>query len=59
MYKIILIEDSKTGNIVENVIIDNVGGGYTTFVNNELNEGPERKAYLQWLAEGNTPEEIN
>jgi len=59
MYKIILSEDQKTGNLIENVIIKKLDGGYTTFVNTESNNGPERNAYLEWLAEGNTPEIIN
>jgi hypothetical protein len=44
------------GNHVENIYMDTPNGGTTTFQNIESNEGSERKAYLKWVAEGNTPE---
>jgi len=32
-------------------------GGIQSFPDVETNNGPERKAYLAWVAEGNTAEE--
>jgi len=32
-------------------------GGIQSFPDTETNDGPERKAYLAWVAEGNTAEE--
>lgn len=54
MYKTKTILDSF-GNFIENIYMDAPNGGTTTFPNIEINDGPERKAYLAWLAEGNTP----
>ena len=36
--------------------MDTPNGGTLSFPNVEFNKGPERQAYLKWLAEGNTPE---
>ena len=54
MYKTRTINDSF-GNRVEHIYMDAPNGATTTFPNIESNDGPERKAYLKWLEEGNTP----
>jgi hypothetical protein len=43
------------GNRIEYISMDTPNGGTLSFSNVEYNEGPERQAYLKWLAEGNTP----
>jgi hypothetical protein len=55
MYKTKTVIDTF-GNHVEHIYMDAPNGGTTTFPNIESNDGPERKAYLKWLEEGNTPE---
>ena len=55
MYKTKTVIDTF-GNHVEHIYMDLLNGGITTFPNIEFNDGPERKAYLAWVAEGNTPE---
>ena len=57
MYRTREIEDSMTGNLVEHVFMDLPDGGVQSFPNVETNDGPERRAYLAWVAEGNQPEE--
>jgi len=56
MYQVIYITEQISGETVEHVYLDLPGGGVQTFANAEWNSGPERSAYLQWLAEGNEPE---
>ena len=55
MYKTRTINNAF-GIPVEHIYTDAPNGGVTIFANIESNDGPERKAYLKWLAEGNTPE---
>lgn len=52
MYKAMTIND------VEHVLRDLPDGGVQSFPNVESNDGPERAAYLAWLADGNEPEII-
>jgi hypothetical protein len=44
------------GSPVEHIFRNLSGGGVQSFPNVEENHGSERAAYLEWLAEGNTPE---
>ena len=53
-----LLSTGFNGLLIENIIIDKGNGNFTTFPNIESNDGPERKAYLAWVAEGNVAEEI-
>ena len=52
------IENPMTGEAVEHILRDLPDGGVQSFPNVESNDGPERAAYLVWLAEGNQPEII-
>ena len=54
MYKSRIITD-LFGNQIEHISMDMPNGGMLSFPNTESNEGPERRAYLRWLEEGNTP----
>lgn len=54
MYRTITM--SIMGSSVEYVFRDLQDGGVQSFPNVDDNHGPERAAYLEWLAEGNTPE---
>lgn len=49
--------EAPTGEAVRHIFFPN-NGGYITFPDVEWNDGPERAAYLAWLAEGNTAEEV-
>ena len=51
MYKKITIED------VEHILLITKIGSMISFPNIESNDGPERQAYLAWVAEGNEAEE--
>ena len=42
---------------VRNIVSEIGGGRLQIFIDDEMNTGPERKAYLAWVAEGNTAEE--
>ena len=53
MYKEI-IQDSPYGEPSKFIIRDNGNGTFTSFPANPDNT--DYKAYLKWLAEGNTPE---
>lgn len=48
--------DDGFGNISKHIIRDNGNQQYTSFAADE--SIPEYKAYLAWLAEGNTPTPI-
>jgi hypothetical protein len=58
MYKKFMLIDS-TGSEVENIVKSNDNGSQVWFPNVESNDGPERQAYLAWVAEGNVAEEWN
>jgi len=45
---------ASMGKNYTSIILLNADGSYTTFPNEV--DGPEYRAYLAWLAEGNTPE---
>lgn len=49
---------SMTINETEHILRDLPDGGVQSFPNVESNDGPERKAFLAWVAEGGTPEVI-
>jgi hypothetical protein len=44
---------------VENIVKTNPDGSQVWFPNVDSNNGPERQAYLAWVAEGNVAEEWN
>ena len=58
MYRSMTISDPMTGESVEHIFRDLPDGGIQSFPNVESNTGPERAAYLAWLADGNEPEII-
>lgn len=41
---------------VEHIFYKKDDGGILSFPNLDTNTGPDRKKYLAWLEEGNTPE---
>lgn len=47
---------SVGGQVIEQIMKPLGNGGVMSFPNVDSNEGPDRAAYLEWLAEGNTPE---
>ena len=49
---------SMTIDETEHIFRDLPDGGVQSFPNVESNDGPERAAYLAWLAEGNEPEVV-
>ena len=49
---------SMTIKEVEHIFHDLPDGGVQSFPNVESNDGPERAAYLAWVAAGNEPEVI-
>ena len=55
MYYFLVTTDPSTGEPVEHILTI-LSNGVQSFPNVETNAGPERAAYLAWLAEGNTPE---
>jgi hypothetical protein len=59
MYKKMYINHSVTNEPVEHIFKINANGSQTGFPNVESNDGPERKTYLAWVAEGNVAEEWN
>lgn len=58
MYRSMTIIDYR-GQSVEHIFRDLPNGGVQSFPDVDSNEGPERAAYLQWLAEGNTSERVD
>ena len=56
MYRSLTIIDKRTGKSVEHIFRDLPDGGIQSFPNVEDNDGPERAAYLAWLADGNEPQ---
>ena len=58
MYKSLTVTDQRSGESVEHIFRDLPDGGVQSFPNVESNDGPERAAYLAWLADGNEPEVI-
>lgn len=50
MYKVMTINGD------EHVFCKLPDGGMQSFPNTDDNDGPERRAYLAWVAEGNEPE---
>jgi hypothetical protein len=58
MYRSITVTDPITNEAVEHIFRDLPDGGVQSFSNIESNDGPERAAYLEWLAAGNEPEII-
>jgi hypothetical protein len=54
MYRSMTIVSTGTGEPVEHIFRD-IPGGVQSFPNVDDNDGPERQAYLAWLAEGNEP----
>lgn len=56
MYYFQIVPDLITGESVEYILQVQADGGVQSFANVESNTGPERAAYLEWVAEGNTPE---
>ena len=56
MYYTLTVTDPMSGT-TERHIIQSLGEGrFVSFPDREDNDGPERAAYLEWVAEGNTPE---
>lgn len=53
MYRSMTIE--MQGESIEHIMRDLPDGGVQSFPNVESNDGPERAAYLNWLAAGNQP----
>lgn len=58
MYKKI-IKTNANGLTIEHILSFKDNDSIVSFPNVESNNGPERKEYLKWVAEGNTAEEIN
>lgn len=48
---------NHTGLTIRNIIHRLENGAIQCFPDVETNDGPERKAYLAWVAEGNTATE--
>ena len=49
---------SMTIKEVEHILRDLPDGGVQSFPNVESNDGPERAAFLEWVAAGHEPEVI-
>jgi hypothetical protein len=57
MYKKLLQTNTIDGSTTEHILLERADGSIVSFPNVESNDGPERQAYLAWVAEGNTAEE--
>jgi hypothetical protein len=58
MYKKFI--DTLLGGLeIEQIFYEKEDGSVVCFQNTEENLGQERLNYLEWLAQGNTPEDIN
>jgi hypothetical protein len=57
MYKKLLQTNAIDGSTTEHIILDKGNNEFVSFPNVESNDGPERQAYLAWVAEGNEAEE--
>jgi hypothetical protein len=55
MYKYINSYNPISDKTTKQIIKKNDDGSVTVFSDIETNDGPERKAYLKWVEEGNTP----
>ena len=55
MYKYINSYNPIVDKTTKQIIKQNDDGSVTVFPDIETNDGPERKAYLKWLDEGNIP----
>ena len=58
MYKKWIITN-QYGVTTEHILLFGENGLLISFSNSESNDGPERKTYLAWVAEGNVAEEWN
>jgi hypothetical protein len=58
MYRLLIITDRFMNEPTEHIFCDLPDNGVQSFPNVESNDGPERAAYLEWLAAGNEPEVI-
>lgn len=58
MYRLLTITNPLTNESTEHILRDLSDGGVQSFPNVESNDGPERAAYLEWLAAGNEPEVV-
>jgi hypothetical protein len=58
MYRSMTLTDQISGETVEHIFRDLPDGGVQSFPNVEGNDGPERAAFLEWVAAGNEPEII-
>lgn len=56
MYYYMDTTDSLISYTTRNIFRYLLDGGVQSFPDMESNTGPERAAYLEWLAEGNIPE---
>lgn len=57
MYYFIDKTDAITGELQRHIVISQVGGGVTVFPLTDDN--PNKSAYDEWVAAGNTPEPWN
>jgi hypothetical protein len=57
MYKKLLQTNAIDGSTTEHILLPREDGSVVSFPNVESNDGPERQAYLAWVAEGNEAEE--
>ena len=53
-----LFGNNERGESVEHIFRDLPDGGVQSFPNVESNDGPERAAFLAWVAAGGVPETV-